>query len=84
MKPIFITSKQRDEYNKIETKTKSYIVTEFKKILSFGEFKHELEKSERLKKNKLLHNSYEVEQRFNEKSAEVTVETITKEYEEKV
>ena len=84
MKPIFITSKQRDEQNKIETKTKSYIVTEFKKILSFGELKHELEKSGRFKKNKLLQIFYEVEQRFNEKSAEVTVETITKEYEEKV
>ena len=49
-----------------------------------GEFKHKLEKSGRLKKNRLVDIFYEVEQRFDKKSAEVTVETITKEYEEKV
>ena len=84
MKPIFITSKQRDEYNKIETKTKSYIVTEFKKYCRLENLSMNWKKVKDLKKNKLLHNFYEVEQRFNEKSAEVTVETITKEYEEKV
>ena len=32
MIPVFITPKERDEYNKIETKTKSYIITEILKI----------------------------------------------------
>ena len=31
MKPVFITPKDRDQYNKIKTKTKSYITTEIKK-----------------------------------------------------
>ena len=32
MIPVFITPKERDEYNKTETKTKSYIITEILKI----------------------------------------------------
>ena len=86
MKPVFITPKVRDEYNKIETKTKSYIIAEIKKKIlnkmplqeTVGEFEHELEKGERLKKSELIDIFYEVEQRFNKESAEVTVEATTK------
>ena len=91
MKPIFITPKERDEYNTIETKRKSYIIAEIKKILTkmslqgtVGEFEHELEKGERLKRNELIYIFNEVKQRFNEESAGVAVETTTKEYEENV
>ena len=51
---------------------------------TIGEFEYELEKGERLKKNKLIDIFYEVEQRFNEGNAEVIVETTTEEYEEYV
>ena len=60
MIPVFITQKERDEYNKIETKTKSYIITEILKIFkkmplleTVAEFQHKLEKGERLKKEKI-------------------------------
>ena len=43
-----------------------------------GEFEHKLEKGERLKKSESTDIFYEVEQRFNEESAEVTVEATTK------
>ena len=49
-----------------------------------GKFEHELEKGERLKRNELIDIFYEVEQRFNEESAEVNVETTIEEYEENV
>ena len=49
-----------------------------------GEFEHELEKGERLKRNELIYIITEVKQRFNEESAEVTVETTTEEQEENV
>ena len=49
-----------------------------------GEFGHELEKGETLKKSELIDVFYEVQQRFNEKSAEVNVEATTEEYEENV
>ena len=75
----------------MKTKTKSYIIAEIKKILNkmplqetVGEFEHELEKGEILKKNELKDIFYEVEQRFNEESAAVSVETTTEEYEENV
>ena len=87
MKPVFITLKERE----MKTKTKSYIIAEIKKILNkmplqetVGEFEHELEKGEILKKNELKDIFYEVEQRFNEESAAVSVETTTEEYEENV
>ena len=61
MIPVFITPKERDEYNKIETKTKSYIITEILKIFkkmplleTVTEFQHKLEKGERLKKEKII------------------------------
>ena len=47
-----------------------------------GEFEHEIEKG--FNRNELVSIFYEVEQRFNEESAEVTVETPTEEYEENV
>ena len=87
MKPVFITLKERE----MKTKTKSYIIAEIKKILNkmplqetVGEFEHELEKGEILKKNELKDIFYEVKQRFNEESAAVTVETTTEKYEENV
>ena len=61
MIPVFITPKERDEYNKTETKTKSYIITEILKIFkkmplleTVAEFQHKLEKGERLKKKKII------------------------------
>ena len=52
---------KRDEYKKIETKTKSYIIAEIKRILNkmplqetVGEFEHKLEKGETLKKSELI------------------------------
>ena len=62
MIPVFITPKERDEQNKIETKTKSYIITEILKIFkkmplleTVAEFQHKLEKGERLKKKKIIY-----------------------------
>ena len=83
MKPVFITPKEREEYNKIETKTKCYTSWQkLKKIKQLqetvGEFELELEKGERLKKNQLIDIFYEVEQRFSKESAEVAVEATTK------
>ena len=49
-----------------------------------GEFEHKLEKGERLKKNGLIDIFYEVEQRYNEESAAVTIEKTTEEYKENV
>ena len=49
-----------------------------------GEFENELEKGETLKKSELIDVFYEVQQRFNEESAEVNVEVTTEEYEENV
>ena len=49
-----------------------------------GEFEHKLEKGETLKKSELIDVFYEVQQRFNEESAEVNVEATTEEYEENV
>ena len=49
-----------------------------------GEFENELEKGETLKKSELIDVFYEVQQRFNEESAEVNVEATTEEYEENV
>ena len=74
MKPIFITPKERDECNTIETKRKSYIIAEIKKILNkmslqgtVGEFEHELEKGEILKRNELIYIFNEVKQSLMKK-----------------
>ena len=86
-------SHQKREINKIKLKQKqkATLSQKLKKILNkmplqeiIGEFEHKLEKGERLKKNGLIDSFYEVEQRYNEESAAVTIEKTTEEYKENV
>ena len=86
-------SHQKREINtiKLKQKQKAILSQKLKKILNkiplqeiIGEFEHKLEKGERLKKNGLIDIFYEVEQRYNEESAAVTIEKTTEEYKENV
>ena len=81
LNPIFITPDERKEFNKIETKTKSKIIEEIKKVLSkmpseetVKDIEQDLKKGEKLKKPELIDIFYDTERRLEQQLAEVEVE----------